>query len=165
MASTQDNFQVVGENLITISNMLLSNKNVTKLLYYTSKTPLSGIDLTELELDSMMNKNIRLVPKVPDENSEKGSFIIILLDNYTVDSQNESSLIVNLRFDVVCPMDEWLINEKSLRPFLILSEVKAMFDGFKIKGIGKLRFNGIQRIVMTEIYAGYTMLFTNYEFS
>lgn len=165
MASTQDNFQVVGENLITISNMLLSNKNITKLLYYTSKTPLSEIDLTELELDSMMNKNIRLVPKVPDEKTEKGSFIIVLLDNYTVDSQNESSLVMNLRFDIVCPMDEWLINEKSLRPFLIVSEIKSIFNGFKIKGIGKLRFNGIQRIVMSDIYAGYTVSFTNHEFS
>jgi len=80
MASTETKFQVVGRNLITLSNLLLGNQNICKLLYYTSKTPLSEPTITDT--DFLMNKNIRLVPKVPDEKTEKGSFIIILLDNY-----------------------------------------------------------------------------------
>ena len=163
MTSTQDNFQVVGKNLITISNLLLNNQNVCKLLYYTTRTPLSETTITDT--DFLMNKNIRLIPKVPDEQSEKGSFIIILLDGFDVDSKNEAALMATLRFDVICPIDEWLIDETSLRPFLIMSEIKSMFSGLQIKGIGKLRFGGVERIVMSEVYAGYTMVFTNYEFS
>jgi len=163
MASTENKFQAVGRNLISISNMLLSNQNICKLLYYTTSTPLSEPDLTDV--DFLMNKNIRLVPKVPDRDSEKGSFIVVLFDNFTVDPTNENIKIVSLRFDIICPIDEWMINESSLRPFLILSEIDQMFNGLQIRGIGKLRLSDTDRIVVTEDYAGYSMVFTNYEFN
>lgn len=163
MASTQNNFQVVGKNLIIISNLLLNNQNICKLIHYTTRTPL--LEATITDTDFLMDKNIRLIPKVPDEQSEKGSFIIILLDSFDLDPKNASTLMATLRFDVICPIDEWLIDEESLRPFMIMSEIQEMFNGLQIKGIGKLRFNGVERIVLSEIYAGYTMVFTNYEFT
>lgn len=163
MASTQRKFRVAGKNLITISNMLLGNQNVCKLLYYTTKTPLSEPTITDV--DFLMGKNIRLVPKVPDDSTDRGSFIIVLLEDYEVDPTNEEVKVMTIRFDVVCPIDIWSVDEESLRPFLIMSEIDEMFNGLQLKGIGKLRFIKATRIVMSEVYAGYSMVFSNYEFN
>ena len=45
-----------------------------------------------------------------------------------------------------------------------MTEVQEMFDDLQIKGIGKLHFTGAERIVGSDIYAGYTMRFNNHEF-
>lgn len=160
--STQRKFEVVGQNLVTIAHMLLTNQNVCKLLKYTSKNPLLEPDM--VDTTELMGNNIRLVPKMPDELGIKGSFIIVLLDSFERDPTNLETKLVELRFDIFCPMDEWLINAVSLRPFLIMTEVQEMFDDLQIKGIGKLHFIGAERIVGSDIYAGYTMRFNNHEF-
>lgn len=163
MASEQNHYKVLGKNVMKITNMLLNNQNLCKLLVYTTLTPLSGPTITDPE--SLMNKNIRLVPKVPDELTEKGSFVVVLLDSDDINEDNERTTIVDLRFDIICPMDEWLINEESLRPFMIASEIHEMLDGTRVQGIGKLRCLGMKRIVMSDVYAGYSMRFTNHEFN
>jgi len=163
MATTQRNFEVIGSNLITIANMILNNQNICKLLYYTTKTPLSETNIEDTSI--LMDKNIRMVPQVPDEGTLKGSFIVVLLDNYDLNPINDDTNILELRFDILCPMDEWRVNEKSLRPFLIMSEMSAIFNGLQIKGIGKLKLLSTPRIVMSDVYAGYSMLFNNHEFN
>lgn len=163
MASTQNHYQVLGKNVVLITNMLLNNQDLCKLLYYTTKTPLSEPTIADTEF--LMNKNIRLVPKVPDELTEKGSFVIVLMDEDLINEENEKTTIVTLRFDIICPMSDWLINEESLRPFMIAGELHEMLDGTKVQGIGKLRCLGMKRIVMSDVYAGYSMEFTNHEFN
>ena len=161
--SDQRKFNVVGKNLILLTNMILSNQTICKLLYYSNVSPLSQPDLEEPEI--LMNKNIRLIPKVPIFEEEKGSFIVVLMDSFVVDPTNSEVKMVDFRFDIICPMDEWIINEESLRPFLIMSELQTIFDGIKINGIGKLRFLGCERMVVSENHAGYSMKFNNYEFN
>lgn len=163
MVSTENNFQTLGKNLILISNKLLSNQNLCKLLYYSTKNPLSETDIAEP--DFLMNKNIRVVPKVPDITLDKGSIIVVLLENYDVDSINEQTLAVTIRFDIICPIDEWIINEESLRPMLIMSEISSMFNKFQLRGIGKMRLVGAERIAVSDSYAGYTMIFTTHDFN
>lgn len=163
MASTQDRFQTLGKNLIIIANLILNNQNLCKLLVVTNNEPLSAA--TIVDTDSLMNKNIRVFPKIPDEQTEKGSFITILMDEIVVNPQNEKVTIVNLKFDILCPINEWLVNEESLRPFLIMSELGSMFNELQLKGIGKMRFLGSEMIVMSDYYAGYSMNFNNHEFN
>ena len=160
--SNQRNFSSVGKNLILLSSTLLNNQKVCKLLYYSNSSPLSQPDF---DTEIIFNKNIRVIPKVPDFDEEKGSFVLVLLDDFIVDPNNSEMKIIQIRFDIICPLDEWTINEESLRPFLIMSEIQKMFDGIKINGIGKLRFLTAERIVLSETHAGYSMIFDNYEFN
>lgn len=160
--SDQRKFNVVGKNLILLSNMLLNNQKLCKLLYYSNSSPLSQPDF---DTEILFNKNIRVIPKAPDFDEEKGSFVIVLLDQFIVDPGNIDVKLVEIRIDVICPMDEWSINEESLRPFLIMSEIQSAFDGIKINGIGKLNFLKAERIVLSETHAGYSMTFNNYEFN
>ena len=159
----QRNFNVVGKNLILFANMILNNQKICKLLYYSNLSPLTQPDI--IETDFLMNKNIRVVPKVPDFDSENGSFIVLLMDEFILDPSNEDMKLVTIRFDIICPMDEWIVNEDSLRPFLIMSELQTIFDGLKINGVGRLRFINAERIVLSENHAGYSMKFNNYEFN
>ena len=160
--SDQRKFNVVGKNLILLSNMLLNNQKLCKLLYYSNSSPLSQPDF---DTEILFNKNIRVIPKVPDFDEEKGSFVIVLLDQFVVDPANIDVKLVEIRVDIICPIDEWSINEESLRPFLIMSEIQSAFDGIKINGIGKLNFLKAERIVLSETHAGYSMTFNNYEFN
>ncbi len=163
MASTVNNFQVVGKNIILLANMLLNNQDICKLVYYTSNNPLAEPDI--VETDVLMNKNIRVVPKVPDELGEKGSFIVVLFNSFEVNEINEKTLVTEIAFDVICPLNEWMINAESLRPFLIMGEINNMLNGLQIKGIGKLRFIGAERIAVSPVYGGYRMTFLNDEFN
>ena len=163
MASTANNFQVVGKNIIILANMLLNNQNICKLLYYTTNSPLTEPNLTET--DFLMNKNIRVIPKIPDEQSEKGSFIVILFNSFELNPENEKTVVTEISFDIICPIDEWVINSESLRPFLIMGEINNIFNGLQVKGIGKLQFVSADRISVSPEYAGYRMVYTNDEFN
>ena len=162
MASTVDNFQIVGKNLVIIANMLLNNQNICKLLYYSSKTPLTEPTITNT--DSLMDSHIRLYPKVPNSDS-RGSIINIIFDSFDVNVDNENTIMTTIRFDVICPIEEWMINENSLRPFLIMSEISSMFNGFNIGGIGKLRLLNAETLLLSPDYGGYSMVFTNHAFN
>ena len=94
MASAVNNFQTVGKNLILLTNMLLNNQDICKLVYYTSKSPLTEPDLAET--DFLMNKNIRVIPKIPDELGEKGSFIVVLFNSFEVNDVNQKTLITEI---------------------------------------------------------------------
>lgn len=158
----QDNFAVVGKNLILISNMLLNNKDLCKLLYYTDKSPLSQPDF---DTDILMGSNIRVVPKVPNFETENGSFIIIVLDDFIVDTNNNNFKVATIRFDIICPINTWQMNGDTLRPFAIMGQIDSMFNGLRINGVGTLHLTGAERIVLSSDEAGYSMVFTNYEFN
>jgi hypothetical protein len=61
-----------------------------------------------------------IVPKIWDESTEKMSYIVTLFSNYTTNIINPEFKLATIRFDVACPYDEWVLNEHSLRPYLIM---------------------------------------------
>ena len=151
-----------GKNLFLILNMVINNQNLLKLLVDHSSSPLVSPDIDDAM--ELIGKNIRLDPKIPDELGTKESFIAILVDTFEIDPVNMETKKIFLRVNVLCPIDEWTVNEENLRPFLIMSEVQKMLDGLKVKGIGRLHFSGAERIIGSDVYAGYAMFFDNHEF-
>ena len=125
---TQRRVEVMGEDIFKIVNKLLGDQTLLKLVKYTDSDPLSHPDVPQDEIDKMLHKNILITPKIPDEDQDKNCYIIVLLDNYMVDPQNEDFKIATVRFDVLCPMDRWVINAKSLRPYLIMNEIDKNFN-------------------------------------
>ena len=128
MASTQRRFEVMGEDIFNIVNKIQTNQKLLKLLKFTDSNPLDHEDLSQDEIDEMLHKNLLIIPKLPDEDQDKNCYVIVLLDNYIVDPQNEDFKIATVRFDVLCPMDRWVINAKSLRPYLIMNEIDKNFN-------------------------------------
>lgn len=162
---TQRRFEVMGEDIFKITNKLLSNQTLLKLIKYTDSDPLSHPDLTQDEIDKMLHKNILITPKIPDEDQDKNCYVIVLLDNYIVDEHNADFKVATVRFDVLCPMDRWVVNAKSLRPYLIMNEIDKDFNEKKLAGIGNLSFNKAERLVVSPYLAGYSLKYGHSEFN
>ena len=88
MASNIRNFKAVGDNLFIIANKILADDDICKLLYFTDSNPLSHDNLSEDEKSALLNKNILLVPKVPENDDIKGNYILILYDGFNQNLTN-----------------------------------------------------------------------------
>ena len=162
---TQRRFEVMGDDIFKIVNKILNNQNLLKLVKYTDNDPLAHEDIPQDEIDKMLHKDILITPKIPDEDDDKNCYIIVLLDNYVVDAENKDFKVATVRFDVLCPMDRWVINGKSLRPYLIMNEIDKEFNEKKLAGIGNLSFNSAERLVVSAYLAGYSLKYGHSEFN
>ena len=161
---TQRRFEVMGDDIFKIVEKILSNHTLMKLIKFTDSDPLSH-NITQEEADEMLHKNILITPKIPDEDQDKNCYIVVLLDNYIVDPNNEDFKIATVRFDILCPMDRWVINAKSLRPYLIMNEIDKEFNEKKLAGIGNLSFEKAERLVVSPYLAGYSLKYGHSEFN
>lgn len=164
MADTQRRFAVLGDNAFTIANKLVSNQNLCRLLKYQTRDALSdkyenvnGIDL--------LHKQILIVPKVFDDSTEKMSYVIAVFHNYIINVFNSEFKTATIRFDIACPYDEWLLDERSLRPYLIMQEIDTMFNTQKLSGIGTLQFERADPLTLTPWIGGYSMRYSINEFN
>lgn len=163
--ATQRHFEVMGENMFKIIAKILKNQKLLKLLKYTDADPLNHPDLTQEEIDEMLHKNILITPIIPDELDVKTCYVTAILNGYEVLAANPDFKDVDIRFDVVCPMDRWIINGKTLRPYLIMSEIDKMFNEQALAGIGNLAFNNAFPITLSPQLGGFTMRYTQNEFN
>lgn len=67
-----------------------------------------------------MHKQIRIIPKVPEIDDEEMSFITIIFNQFLVNSLNADFKRSIVRFDIICPFDEWIVNDNNLRPYLLM---------------------------------------------
>lgn len=125
--ATQRRFAVMGENLFKIVNRLIHNQTICRLLKYQDTEPfdLSKEDINGQEL---LHNQIIIVPKIPDKDGIECSFIIVVFDNFNINPANADFKTVQIRFDVVCPYSEWIIDAGNLRPYLIMEEIDTMFN-------------------------------------
>lgn len=157
-----DPFVMLGDNLIKMGGKIVSNANISKLLYYTTKDPLNQPELEEPDI--LLDHNIRFVPQIPLKDEFKGSFIILTMDTFDADDLNSRVKDVAITITTLCPIDEWTTNS-GIRPILILSELDKMFNGLRLSGIGQLHLVGGELVVPTDWCAGYSAIFTNKEFN
>lgn len=137
MAAGQRRFAVMGENLFKVLDQLVQNQKICRLLKYQNSDPLSE-ELEDVDGIELLNKQIIIVPKIPENEDIECSYIIVVFDKYVVNPNNADYKLSTLRFEVVCPYEEWLINEDSLRPYLLMQEIDNTFNEAKLGGIGKL---------------------------
>lgn len=163
--ATQRRFEIMGEDIFKITNRICRNQNLLKLLKFTDNDPLKHPDLTQDEIDEMLHKNILIVPKIPDTLDDKLNYLIILLNDYELVPNNADFKFAQIRFVVLCPMDRWVMNGKTLRPYLMMSEIDTMFNEKELAGIGNLYFSKLVPLVPSATLAGYSMDYGHYEFN
>ena len=136
------NYEELGENLQLISKRLMANKNLIKWLYYTDKDPLSGADLSEEQIQKeVFEKLIRIVPRVgPKETAN--SIVVIEVKEGTPDTENTEFQELMIVIEIFVPLTQWIVKNKSLRPFLIMSEINKSLNGKTINGLGKIKNRG-----------------------
>lgn len=161
---SQRRFAVMGDNTFKILNKLVNNQRICRLLKYQVRDPFSN-KYEDVDGVDLLNKQILAVPKVFDASTEKMSYIIAVFDNFVVNQFNPDFKISTVRFDIACPYDEWLLDENSLRPYLIMQEIDNMFNQGKLAGIGNLQFHRADMLTLSPQLGGFSMEYKINEFN
>ena len=146
------------KDMSIITNMILKNNNLKKMLYYTTKDCLNQPALTEDQSLELFNNNIKLVPKLSVDGSVK-NYIIISFDNFTMNMTNPEFRDNVIEFDIICHFDQWNLGDFELRPYRIAAEIDSMFNDRHLTGIGKLEFLGANQMILTDEFAGLCLMY------
>lgn len=162
---TQRRFSVMGMNTFKIANKIMQNQKICRLLKYQVRDPFDKDKYADVDGADLINKQILIVPKIYDDSTEKMSYITAIFDDFVVNQINPEFKITTIRFDIACPYDEWLLNDKSLRPYLIMQEIDSLFNESKLAGIGTLQFYRADNLTLSPWIGGYSMKYKINEFN
>lgn len=155
----KSSFLSTEKDLEIITNTVMKNDNLKKLLYYTSKDCLSKPKLTEDQTYELFGNNIKLVPKLTVDNTVL-NYVIISFDNFTTNGNNPEFRDNVVEFDIICHFDQWHLGDFKLRPYRIAAEIDSMFNDKHLTGIGTLQFLGANQIILNDEFAGLTMMYS-----
>ena len=161
---TQRRFTVMGDNCFNIANKLMRNQRICRLLKYNVRDPFSD-KYPDVDGSELINRQILIIPKIFDDSSEKMSYVTAIFDDYVVNTFNTDFKIATFRFDIACPYDEWLLDERSLRPYLLMQEIDLIFNKSKLTGIGSLQFHRADALTLSPYIGGYSMKYKINEFN
>lgn len=154
------NSSELGANLVKMSNLLLQNSRLCRLLKFTDEDPLSNeIHPKEPEKKRILHKNIKVVPLVNEEENDTESTIVLVFNEGNISDNREFK---NLFFDVMIyvPLSEWTLNDINLRPFLIMSEIEKSLKNKRIESLGTIDYLGFNLHLITDIMSCYKMRFS-----
>lgn len=154
----ESSFLSIEKDLGIITNQLIQNNRIKKLLYYTTKDALKQPNLTADQSLGLFNKNIKIVPKVKVDNTVL-NYIIIGFDKFLPNDNNPEFRDNIIAFDIVCHYDQWLLDDFMLRPYRIAAEIDSSFNKKHLTGIGTLNFIGATKIILTDELGGLCLMF------
>ena len=155
----KSSFLSVDKDMSIITDYLMKNDRLKKLLHYTTKDCLDRPKLTDDETLELFGKNIKIVPKLYVDNSVL-NYIIVSFDNFTINRTNPEFRDNIIEFDIICHFDQWQLKDFQLRPYKIAAEIDSMLDGQRLTGIGKLEFLGANQMILTDEYAGLCLMYS-----
>ena len=155
----KSSFLSVDKDMSIITDLLMKNDRIKKLLHYTTRDCLDRPKLTEEETIELFGKNIKIVPKLYVDNSVL-NYIIVSFDNFTTNRTNPEFRDNIIEFDIICHFDQWSLRDFQLRPYKIAAEIDSMLDGKRLTGIGKLEFLGANQMILTDEYAGLCLMYS-----
>ena len=154
----KSSFLSVEKDMELITRELLKNERFKRLLFYNSKDAMERPNLSQDESLGLVNKNIKIVPKLYVDNSVL-SYVIVNFDNFTPNRTNPEFRDNIIEFDIICHFDQWQMYDFKLRPYRIAAEIDSMFDGKHLTGIGELEFVGCSQVMLTDEYGGLCLMY------
>ena len=149
----KSSFLFVDKDMELISQKILSNERVKRLLYYTTADAIRKPNLTSEQSIELFGKNIKRVPKLYVDGSVL-NYILIQFDNFIPNNTNPEFRDNTIEFDIICHLDQWELTDFQLRPYRIAAELDSMLDKKRLTGIGKLEFTGASQIILNNEFAG-----------
>lgn len=153
----KSSFLSIDKDMSIIVDNIIKNDRLKKLLYYTTKDCLDQKPVSEDQTLEILEKNIKMVPKLYVDGSVL-NYIIISFDNFT-NSGNPEFRDNIIEFDIICHFDQWQLKDFQLRPYRIAAELDSMFDKKRLTGIGTLQFLGANQMILTDEYAGICLMY------
>lgn len=140
-----------------IINKILSNKNLLKLIYYTTPDWEKQPDLNSEQIKQLFeDKQISNVPRV-EISKEKLNYLQISFDDFAPNMTNNYYRDSIVELKILCHFDDWDLGDFELRPYRIAGELDAMLDGFHLTGIGELMFISANQDIYDSEYGGLTL--------
>lgn len=103
---------------------------------------------------------LRVVPRIEQgEHAQLQSYILLEFDEFTPTENHEfrSSLIA---FTIVCPMDQWELDDYKLRPHQIAGYIDGIMNETKLTGIGTLQFRAANQYIIDDNWGGILLQYT-----
>lgn len=147
----------IGENLFKIANLLLSNARLGRLLKYTDMNPFSE-EHEDVPQKELLHNNVKIVPLVKEDETNTESVIAVVFTEGRVEDNKEFKKVA---FDIMVyvPLNEWILNDTNLRPFLIISEIEKSLKDKRIQSLGTIKYNGFEVSLVTDILSCHRMGF------
>lgn len=152
----KSSFLSVEKDMNIIVDRIIENKRLQKLLYYTVPEALEQKDLTQEQLVSLFQTNIRTVPKLSIDPKLR-NYILIRFDDFVPNNSNPQFRNNLLQFFIICHFEQWPIKDFQLRPYKIAAELDSMFSQARFSGIGRLEFAGMNQVTLNADFAGFAL--------
>ena len=151
-------FLSIEKDMEIITNKILKNERLKRLLYYTTNDALDRKPIGEDASLELFGKNIKIVPKLYIDGSVL-NYIVISFDNFTPNATNPEYRNNTIAFDIICHFDQWQLKGFQLRPYRIAAELDSMFDKKHLTGIGKLEFLSGDPVIINDEFAGIRLIY------
>lgn len=103
---------------------------------------------------------IKLAPKIRmPEHEEVKAYIIMSVDNFTPNDNNDYYRDHMISFDIICHIDQWDLGNYRIRPLKIAGYIDGLLNNAKLSGIGTIDFVGCKELILNEDLAGYTLTY------
>ena len=159
MIGRYSSFQMVEQNLKAVVELLLKNERLKRLLYYTDPQALKLPKLTNEQTLSLLNNQIRLIPKLDLDDNAK-PYVIITLDNFEPQSGQSTFKNAILSFDILAPFTCWQLGDFKLRPYSIAGEIDALINKSTVTGLGIANFIGGKSLLLGNDLGGLTLYYS-----
>lgn len=155
----KSSFLSIDKDMELLVNKFLSNDRLLKLLYYDVPDALKQPPVPQEEALKLFGSQIKIVPKLQVDKPEF-CYIIISFDNFTPNMTNTEFRDNIITFDIVCHFNQWSLGDFALRPYRIAAEIDSMINRQRLTGIGKVNFMGCSQIVLSDEFAGLTLMYS-----
>lgn len=154
----KSSFLAIDKDMELLVNHFLKNDRLKKLLYYDIPNALEQPNVPQEKALKMFGKQIKIIPKLKVDQPEF-CYIIISFDNFTPNMTNSAFRDNIISFDIICHFDQWNLGNFALRPYKIAAEIDSMFNNKRLTGIGTLQFLGGNQIILSDEFAGITLMY------
>lgn len=158
MLGRYSSFASVESTLSKVVERLMKNDRLKRLLYYTDRHALGLPKLNQEQSYSLLNNQIRIVPKLTIDHDAK-PYVIISLDNFVPFENQTTFRSFQLTFDVIVPFEFWQLDNFKLRPYAIAGEIDAMINNDFIFGSQVADFMGAKQLILNEALGGLSLYY------
>ena len=151
-------FTIVENTLSDVVQMLIKNPRLNRLLYYTDPAALSLPALTTDQTYSVLQNQIRIVPKLETESDAK-PYVILTMDSFVPDEGQTTFRSCVLGVDIIVPYEYWKLQNFKLRPYSIAGEIDAMINKSTITSLGIANFAGAKMLLLSPEIGGVSLYY------
>lgn len=151
-----EGFERLEKDLFMIRDIIFSNKNIQKMIYYSDSDPLSKADPDS----NKVSEHIFLSPvfDTTREPFNKHTFISITMNNTEL-SEEDVTHYAGVRINVFSKLELWNLDNERIRPLAIGTELIKILHDIKLSSSHKLFYLMADLVTVDETTAGYTFLF------